>query len=121
MTYMNHVSDNLSAENILKTLAAEKTGPPGSAEAGAEVVKHFLAGIGIDTTHIVIADGSGVSRYDLTTAGTITTLLAAMRRRADLFPFVVRDVSGGRAERHNFRQDAGNARAGEPARKDRDA
>ncbi|HTY59298.1 MAG TPA: D-alanyl-D-alanine carboxypeptidase/D-alanyl-D-alanine-endopeptidase, partial [Bacteroidota bacterium] len=84
LTYMNHVSDNLSAENILKTLAAEKSGMPGTAEAGAEVVKQFLEGIGIDTTHIVIADGSGVSRYNLTTAGTITALLAAMRRRTDL-------------------------------------
>jgi D-alanyl-D-alanine carboxypeptidase/D-alanyl-D-alanine-endopeptidase (penicillin-binding protein 4) len=86
LTYMNLVSDNLSAENILKTLAAEKTGIPGSAVAGAEVVRRFLAGIGIDTTRTVIADGSGVSRYNLTSAGAVTTLLAAMRRRTDMFP-----------------------------------
>ncbi len=86
LTYMNLVSDNLSAENVLKTLAAEKTGIPGSAVAGAEVVRQFLAGIGIDTTRMVIADGSGVSRYNLTSAGAVTTLLAAMRGRTDLFP-----------------------------------
>ncbi len=85
LTYMNHVSDNLSAENILKTIAAERTGLPGSAETGAGFVRRFLAGIGVDTTRIVIADGSGVSRYNLTSPRTITTLLSAMRRRTDLF------------------------------------
>jgi D-alanyl-D-alanine carboxypeptidase/D-alanyl-D-alanine-endopeptidase (penicillin-binding protein 4) len=85
LTYMNLVSDNLSAENILKTVAAEKRGIPGSAAAGAEVVRQFLAGIGIDTSRTVIADGSGVSRYNLTSAEALTTLLAAMRRRTDIF------------------------------------
>lgn len=86
MTYMNLTSDNLAAENILKTLGAEEFGIPGSAEAGAEVVRQFLAGIGIDTSRIVIADGSGVSRYNLTSAVAITTLLSAMHRRGDIFP-----------------------------------
>jgi D-alanyl-D-alanine carboxypeptidase len=44
LTYMNLVSDNLSAENVLKTLAAEKTGIPGSAAAGAGVVKEVSCG-----------------------------------------------------------------------------
>jgi D-alanyl-D-alanine carboxypeptidase/D-alanyl-D-alanine-endopeptidase (penicillin-binding protein 4) len=86
IAYMNLTSDNLAAENMLKTLGAEAFGTPGSAEAGGEVMRQFLAGIGIDTTRIVIADGSGVSRYNLTSAGAITTLLSAMRRRGDLFP-----------------------------------
>jgi D-alanyl-D-alanine carboxypeptidase/D-alanyl-D-alanine-endopeptidase (penicillin-binding protein 4) len=85
LTYMNFVSDNLSAENVLKTVAAEKAGIPGSAVAGSEVARRFLAGIGIDTTRSVFADGSGVSRYNLTSAGAVTTLLAGMRRRTDIF------------------------------------
>ena len=99
LTYMDLTSDNLSAENVLKTLAAEKTGIPGSAEGGAEIVRQFLEGIGIDTTRIVVADGSGVSRYNLTSARAITTLLAAMRRKPEMYPvwyrtFPVAGVSG---------------------------
>jgi len=86
LVFMNHESDNLAAENILKTIAAVKTGLPGTTAAGAEYVDLFLAGLGIDTTNIVIADGSGVSRYNLTSASTITALLEAMKRRTDLFP-----------------------------------
>jgi len=85
LTYMNTVSDNLSAENVLKTIAAERIGIPGSAAGGAEIVRRFLAETGIDTSRIVIADGSGVSRYNLTSASAITTLLASMKRRTDLF------------------------------------
>jgi len=99
LTYMNLTSDNLSAENVLKTLAAEKTGGPGTAAGGAQIVKEFLEGIGIDTTRIVVADGSGVSRYNLTSAGAITTLLAAMKRRTEMYQcwyntFPVAGVSG---------------------------
>jgi D-alanyl-D-alanine carboxypeptidase/D-alanyl-D-alanine-endopeptidase (penicillin-binding protein 4) len=116
LTYMNLVSDNLSAENVLKTMAAEKTGTPGSAAAGAEMVRRFLAGIGIDTTRMVIADGSGVSRYNLTSAEAVTTLLAAMRRRTDIFrtwyqTLPVAGVSGTVSARMKGTPAQGNLRA----------
>jgi D-alanyl-D-alanine carboxypeptidase/D-alanyl-D-alanine-endopeptidase (penicillin-binding protein 4) len=85
LTYMNLTSDNLSAENVLKAIAVQRWGTPGSAAAGAEAVKLFIGGIGIDTARVVIADGSGVSRYDLTSPAAITGLLASMKRRGDLF------------------------------------
>jgi len=85
VVYMNKESDNLSAENLLKTLAAEFLGPPGSAEVGIEVLKVFLVSAGIDTSRISIADGSGVSRYDLTTAESVVQLLIAMASDGDLF------------------------------------
>ncbi len=78
VTYLNKVSDNLSAETLLKVLGAEKKGVPGSAEAGATVVKEFLVEHGIDTTKIRIVDGSGLSRMDLTSPTVTVRLLETM-------------------------------------------
>jgi D-alanyl-D-alanine carboxypeptidase/D-alanyl-D-alanine-endopeptidase (penicillin-binding protein 4) len=84
--YMNKVSDNLSAENLLKTLSAVKVGVPGSGDAGISVVKSFLNASGIDTTKIVLADGSGVSRYNLLSPSAIIRLLVSMYRTPEHFP-----------------------------------
>jgi D-alanyl-D-alanine carboxypeptidase/D-alanyl-D-alanine-endopeptidase (penicillin-binding protein 4) len=86
LTYMNLVSDNLSAENLLKTFAAERWGKPGTAEAGAHIMRQIMSLYGVDSTSMVIADGSGVSRYNLTSAWAICSLLQHMARRDDLFP-----------------------------------
>jgi serine-type D-Ala-D-Ala carboxypeptidase/endopeptidase (penicillin-binding protein 4) len=86
VTFLNKVSDNMSAENVLKTIGAVVHNVPGSADAGIAVVRGFLGRAGIDTSKIVIADGSGLSRYDLTSATTITALLTTMYRSTDHFP-----------------------------------
>jgi serine-type D-Ala-D-Ala carboxypeptidase/endopeptidase (penicillin-binding protein 4) len=78
VTYLNKVSDNLSAESLLKILAAEKKAKPGSAEVGATVVKEFLSESGIDTTRLRIVDGSGLSRMDLTSPAATVKLLETM-------------------------------------------
>ena len=86
LTFMNKVSDNLTAETMLKVLAARKAGVPGSAENGARVVNQFLASAGIDTNLIAVADGSGLSRYDLTTPAATITLLKKMYADQENFP-----------------------------------
>ena len=83
---MNKISDNLSAENILKTLGAQKRGLPGTAENGISVVNGFLSTLGIDTTAHWIADGSGVSHYTLVTVDEIVKLLAAVKKDPEIFP-----------------------------------
>jgi D-alanyl-D-alanine carboxypeptidase/D-alanyl-D-alanine-endopeptidase (penicillin-binding protein 4) len=77
LTYLNKVSDNLSGECLLKTLAAEELGPPGTTAAGVSLVRRFVGSFG-DTTKIVIADGSGVSRYNLTSPNATIKLLQRM-------------------------------------------
>jgi D-alanyl-D-alanine carboxypeptidase/D-alanyl-D-alanine-endopeptidase (penicillin-binding protein 4) len=92
VTFMTKVSDNLTAEALLKILSAERFGPPGSAEGGIHVLHQFLSENGVDTTRIVLADGSGVSRYNLTSASAIVELLHAMHRSERHFPSFYRSL-----------------------------
>jgi D-alanyl-D-alanine carboxypeptidase/D-alanyl-D-alanine-endopeptidase (penicillin-binding protein 4) len=82
---LNKISDNLSAENTLKTIGAEIYGTPGSAKAGVWVVNRFLDTMGIDTTECYLVDGSGVSHYNLVTPDMYVTLLRYMYNRKDCF------------------------------------
>jgi serine-type D-Ala-D-Ala carboxypeptidase/endopeptidase (penicillin-binding protein 4) len=82
---MNKISDNLSAENILKVMGALRFNAPGTAKYGISVEKRFLADLGMDTTRFSIADGSGVSRYNLFNADQFVRFLAAMKKNSRLF------------------------------------
>ena len=71
-------SDNLTAELLVKTMGISKE-YPGNWNDGIKTVKTFLAdSAGIDTSAIRIADGSGVSRYNLTSADHFIQLLTYM-------------------------------------------
>jgi D-alanyl-D-alanine carboxypeptidase/D-alanyl-D-alanine-endopeptidase (penicillin-binding protein 4) len=83
---LNKVSDNLSAEMTLKTIAATVGWSPGSARAGVWTVNRFLSLCGIDTTNHAMVDGSGLSHYNLLRVDLLTDLLVAMYHREDLFP-----------------------------------
>lgn len=72
---INKPSDNLAAENLLKALAAEKVGTPGTANNGLMLVKSYLSSLGIDTTMMVLGDGSGLSPYNLVSPDAIVSLL----------------------------------------------
>ncbi len=78
-------SDNLTAEQLVKVIGAELSGPPGTYESGLAAEYLFLANhVGIDTLALKLADGSGVSRYNLVTAGQIMQLLMHMADRTDI-------------------------------------
>jgi D-alanyl-D-alanine carboxypeptidase/D-alanyl-D-alanine-endopeptidase (penicillin-binding protein 4) len=85
---MNKVSDNLSAENLLKTIGAERRGIPGSARNGMYVVNEYLSSLGIDTTALYLVDGSGVSHYNLLSADQIMKVLIGIARDRVLGPIV---------------------------------
>jgi serine-type D-Ala-D-Ala carboxypeptidase/endopeptidase (penicillin-binding protein 4) len=86
VTNLNKVSDNLSAENTLKILGTSRNGLSGTAKNGTFIVKQFLSSLGIDTAKISIADGSGVSRYNLVSAEQIVFFLAAIYKDPRIFP-----------------------------------
>ncbi len=63
--HTNKVSDNLSAEMLLKAVGASVAGPPGTAEKGLAAIRQMFVDIGVDTSSFELVDGSGVSRYNL--------------------------------------------------------
>ncbi|MEX2116345.1 MAG: D-alanyl-D-alanine carboxypeptidase/D-alanyl-D-alanine-endopeptidase [Bacteroidota bacterium] len=82
---LNKMSDNLAAENTLKSIAVARGGMPGSAKYGLFQTNVFLSELGIDTTKYRIVDGSGVSHYNLLTADMLIQLLVSMTNRWDIF------------------------------------
>jgi D-alanyl-D-alanine carboxypeptidase/D-alanyl-D-alanine-endopeptidase (penicillin-binding protein 4) len=59
-------SQNLYAETLLKALGAHTAGI-GSAETGRQAVQATLEAWGLQAGDVVLADGSGLSRYNLST------------------------------------------------------
>jgi len=83
---LNTYSNNFTAEQIIKTIAAERFGTPGSHAEGLRLIKDFLRISNINTQGVVLADGSGLSRSNRMTTRAITDLLTVMFTRFDIGP-----------------------------------
>ena len=83
---MNKRSDNLIAELLLKTIGAEMIGLPGTAQKGLRVTSEFLGEAGMANAQSALADGSGVSRYNLLSASMLTNLLVYMFQDFSVMP-----------------------------------
>jgi D-alanyl-D-alanine carboxypeptidase/D-alanyl-D-alanine-endopeptidase (penicillin-binding protein 4) len=78
---INKDSNNLHAEQLLRLLATKVTPlPPDTYTAGMGIVRQFMVDRGIDTTGLVIADGSGLSRYNLVTPKLLVAILQMMAK-----------------------------------------
>jgi D-alanyl-D-alanine carboxypeptidase/D-alanyl-D-alanine-endopeptidase (penicillin-binding protein 4) len=77
--FMDHWSDNFTAEMLLKTLGKEETGR-GTTAAGAAVVRRVLARAEVPLAGVHIVDGSGLSRFDRFTPRALGSILAAAWR-----------------------------------------
>lgn len=87
---VNTESVNLYAEHLLRTLGIEHPpqDPPedvfsGSADMGILAARDAFGAAGIDTSRMVIADGSGLSRLNLVSPAATTTLLRHMWQHPD--------------------------------------
>lgn len=123
-TQMMKTSQNLYAETLFRTLGAR--GGSGTSAGGRKAVEDVLTSWGIAPDSYVMADGSGLSRYNYVTAETLVAILRRMwqdPRHASVFeatlPVAGRDgtlsgrMKGTRAE-GNVRAKTGsiaNARA----------
>ncbi|HEY2586101.1 MAG TPA: D-alanyl-D-alanine carboxypeptidase/D-alanyl-D-alanine-endopeptidase [Tepidisphaeraceae bacterium] len=89
---INKNSQNLFAEAMCKMQGrdwnlAHGKDQPGSWAAGGEAVHDFLRRHGIDDSHYVLVDGSGLSRENRVTARLLTDLFAAMAKHPDAATF----------------------------------
>ena len=75
---MNKFSNNFVADQILKKVAAEVWGPPGSLQKGIAAIEDTLDRIGIPAKSYQIKDGSGLTRETKVTARQIMKVLTAL-------------------------------------------
>lgn len=79
-------SDNLTGECLLKTLGAGQNSPPGEAAKGILVIKKVLRAIDIKENTYELADGSGLSTYNLLSPDLVVKLLQVIAKDFSLFP-----------------------------------
>ena len=76
-TTLMKVSQNLYAETLAKAIGASRGGL-GTYEGGLETIRKQIASWGIPNDAYVIADGSGLSRYNYVSAGAVADVLEHM-------------------------------------------
>ena len=83
LRFMDHESDNFTAEMLLKQLGAGG-GLQGTTAAGAQVVLQLLAQQQIPLAGVRIVDGSGLSRLDRLTTEAVVAMLRSSWLDTDL-------------------------------------
>jgi D-alanyl-D-alanine carboxypeptidase/D-alanyl-D-alanine-endopeptidase (penicillin-binding protein 4) len=86
--YMDTLSDNFTAEMLMKQVGAVQRGS-GTAAAGILETRQLLAAAGIPLAGVRMVDGSGLSLDDRWTPNALVHLLRAMWLDPDLQPYVV--------------------------------
>ena len=79
LAVVNKHSQGFYAEQVFKTVAAEKMGQ-GSWTSAIATEKQFLAAIGLDPTHYDLHDGSGLAATNRVAAGDLVAFLRAMSK-----------------------------------------
>jgi D-alanyl-D-alanine carboxypeptidase/D-alanyl-D-alanine-endopeptidase (penicillin-binding protein 4) len=72
------VSQNLYADTLLKAVARPASGGPATTDEGRKAVRAVLESWGIAPNQYLMADGSGLSRYNYLTANLLVTVLTRM-------------------------------------------
>lgn len=85
LSVCNKRSQSFYAEQVLKTLGAERRGI-GSWKGGLAEVEVFLRSLGLDPSRYRIADGSGRSRENRSSASAYLDFLQALATRWKYFP-----------------------------------
>ncbi|GJL77181.1 MAG: D-alanyl-D-alanine carboxypeptidase DacC [Nitrospinaceae bacterium] len=112
---LNKFSNNFVAEQIVKTMAAEQFGPPGTTEKGLKIIHQYMQSLGFQAGRFKIVDGSGLSRQNRLTANQIVKVLDDVREDLSIFPeFIsalgVMGVDGNVRKRMNGVEESQKAR-----------
>jgi D-alanyl-D-alanine carboxypeptidase/D-alanyl-D-alanine-endopeptidase (penicillin-binding protein 4) len=109
-------SNNFAAEQLLKTMSAERYGAPGTTAGGTAVMSDYLRSVGADSGSFRIVDGSGLSRDDRLTTRTLARVIRSMLDEFETsYEFVaslsVSGVDGTLSDRMGFPGLRGSVRA----------
>jgi len=114
VSYMLTYSENTIAEDLARVVALD-AGKPGTTAEATRAVLAADAAFGLDTSGIVMADGSGLDRASRISAKTLTdllVLLAADPKAGDILrDLPVANLSGTLASRFAGTEGAGTVRA----------
>lgn len=83
---LNKFSNNFVAEQILKTIGAEKYGPPGTTLKGLRAFEEYLAELGYQPDQYKVLDGSGLSRQNRLSPQIIVDVLRYVKNDLGVYP-----------------------------------
>jgi serine-type D-Ala-D-Ala carboxypeptidase/endopeptidase (penicillin-binding protein 4) len=89
VAWMGRVSDNFTAELLLKQLGASDGAVVGTSAGGAAVVRTALAEAGVPLAGLRVVDGSGLSSLDRLTARSLAALLRAAWADPEVRPYLL--------------------------------
>jgi len=112
---LNKFSNNFVAEQIIKTIGAEKFGPPGTTLKGLKALEEYLMELGYRPDQYKVLDGSGLSRQNRLSPQIIVDVLRHVKNDLGVYPeFVsalgVMGVDGNVKNRMRGMEGSGRAR-----------
>lgn len=110
---INKYSNNVMARQLLLAIAVDVFKMPANPERGARAIKSWLLKKGIDTPELIIENGSGLSRNERISAGTMGRMLVAAFGSPTMPEFIsslpLAGYDGTMRQRLKTRSAAGNA------------
>jgi D-alanyl-D-alanine carboxypeptidase/D-alanyl-D-alanine-endopeptidase (penicillin-binding protein 4) len=108
---LNKFSNNFIAEQILRTLAAQFIGEPGTTENGVLLLQDYMQELGFNPDQYRMVDGSGLSKANLITPDQVIALLEDAHSDLSIFPeFIsalgVMGLDGSVVDRMDHNKDA---------------
>lgn len=83
---LNKFSNNFVAEQIIKTIGAEKYGPPGTTLKGLKGVEEYLMELGYRPDQYNVLDGSGLSRQNRLSPQMVIDVLRHVKNDLGVYP-----------------------------------
>lgn len=90
---MNKFSNNFIAEQLVKTLGSRFYAIPGSTQKGVEILKKYLADLGIRQSEYSLVNGSGLTYENRMSAEVLVKVIQDMYLSQKLWPYFEESLS----------------------------